>query len=255
MVLNDVFDAQIDARERPERPIPSGRIARASAANLGRYLLGCGFCLAWTAGFVAQSWWPGSIGSLLAGSILLYDGALKTTTAAPLVMGTCRFLNILFGMSLATSSRRMFFPPWGSTEIAIALGIGTYVAGLTWFARGEARSTSRQQLLGGTLVMLFGLLALEVSGRLELRPASYFTESDNWPVLWLALAAVILGRCLWAVWRLEPQSIRIAVRSSIRALVMIDAAIVLGLNGATWAWVIAALLVPMLLLERWVSTT
>ncbi len=29
MVLNDVFDAQLDARERPERPIPSGRIARA----------------------------------------------------------------------------------------------------------------------------------------------------------------------------------------------------------------------------------
>ena len=28
MVLNDVFDADADARERPERPIPSGRVAQ-----------------------------------------------------------------------------------------------------------------------------------------------------------------------------------------------------------------------------------
>ena len=27
MVLNDVFDAEIDADERPERPIPSGRVS------------------------------------------------------------------------------------------------------------------------------------------------------------------------------------------------------------------------------------
>jgi 4-hydroxybenzoate polyprenyltransferase len=255
IVLNDVFDAEIDTRERPERPIPSGRIARASAAKLGWVLLGCGICLAWTAGFLARSWWPGGIGSLLAGCILLYDGVLKTTAAAPLVMGACRFLNVLFGMSLAASSRWPLVDSWKATEMAIALGIGTYITGLTWFARGEARPGSRQQLLMGTLVMLFGLVALEVSGRMELRPASYFTESNNWPVLWLALAVVILGRCLWAAWRLETQSIQIAVRNSIRALIVIDAAIVLGFLGAGWAWVIVALLVPMLLLERWASTT
>ena len=28
MVLNDVFDADVDARERPWRPIPSGRVSR-----------------------------------------------------------------------------------------------------------------------------------------------------------------------------------------------------------------------------------
>ena len=27
MVLNDVFDARLDAVERPERPIPSGRVS------------------------------------------------------------------------------------------------------------------------------------------------------------------------------------------------------------------------------------
>ena len=35
MYLNDAFDANIDARERPERPIPSGQISRASVYGLG----------------------------------------------------------------------------------------------------------------------------------------------------------------------------------------------------------------------------
>ena len=34
MILNDVFDAQLDATERPDRPIPSGRIfSRRSGAR------------------------------------------------------------------------------------------------------------------------------------------------------------------------------------------------------------------------------
>jgi hypothetical protein len=35
MFLNDAFDAEIDARERPERPIPSGRIARRAVFAIG----------------------------------------------------------------------------------------------------------------------------------------------------------------------------------------------------------------------------
>src|SRR5688572_1337303 len=42
MVLNDVFDRERDARERPERPIPSGRVSVSSAALLGALLLAAG---------------------------------------------------------------------------------------------------------------------------------------------------------------------------------------------------------------------
>src|SRR2546423_324402 len=35
MVLNDFFDAQVDARQRPRRPIPSGRVRRGTAGWLG----------------------------------------------------------------------------------------------------------------------------------------------------------------------------------------------------------------------------
>src|SRR5262245_14565434 len=47
MVLNDVFDVDIDAREQPERPIPSGRVSRATAKSAGWGLLATGLLVAW----------------------------------------------------------------------------------------------------------------------------------------------------------------------------------------------------------------
>ena len=46
MVLNDVFDARLDAVERPERPIPSGRVSIRSAATAGGLLLVIGLVAA-----------------------------------------------------------------------------------------------------------------------------------------------------------------------------------------------------------------
>ncbi|MCO6457924.1 MAG: UbiA family prenyltransferase, partial [Pirellulaceae bacterium] len=42
MVLNDVFDIEVDRRERPERPLPSGRIPLGRARWLGLGMLGGG---------------------------------------------------------------------------------------------------------------------------------------------------------------------------------------------------------------------
>src|SRR5262245_27933466 len=47
MVLNDVFDADVDANERPDRPIPSGRITKLAAAACGLALLSSGAITTW----------------------------------------------------------------------------------------------------------------------------------------------------------------------------------------------------------------
>ena len=46
VVLNDVFDRDLDRVERPERPIPSGRVSTRKAAALGGGLLGGGVAAA-----------------------------------------------------------------------------------------------------------------------------------------------------------------------------------------------------------------
>jgi hypothetical protein len=52
-----------------------------------------------------------------------------------------------------------------------------------------------------------------------------------------------------------PLVVQQAVRNCLRSIVVIDAAIVLGFCGSFWGCSILALLAPMLLLERWASTT
>lgn len=135
MVLNDVFDSESDARDRPDRPIPSGRVSLRAATAAGWGLLAGGVLIAWFVSVQDNDWRPGAIATLLAACILLYDGALKRTRLAPIVMGECRTLNVLLGMSL-------MIIPWGEAEVLIAIGIGVYIMGVTIFARTDARISS-----------------------------------------------------------------------------------------------------------------
>src|SRR5207244_3615568 len=80
--------------------------------------------------------------------ILLYDVWLKRTWFGPVAMGSCRFFNVLLGLTIAeeTSLR------WPA-RIYIASVIGLYIVGVTWFARTEARTSKKAQLAGGASVM------------------------------------------------------------------------------------------------------
>src|SRR5205807_10637712 len=89
--------------------------------------------------------------ALLVGAILAYDGWLKRTWAGPFGMGACRFLNVLLGLSLTPQ-------PDSTHAVYLALIVGVYIIGVTWFARTEARASSQAALGGAALVMLAGLL-------------------------------------------------------------------------------------------------
>ncbi len=259
MVLNDVYDAAVDASERPERPIPSGRITLAAASRLGWSLLAGGVGLVWLASLLVSAWVPGVVGILLAGGIWVYDSvAAKHASLAPIVMAMCRSLNVLLAMCVAKFVAALDGdPPLTESERMIGcVGVAFYIAGITWFARAEAGTSNRWQLIGAMITMLVGLAAYAISPfLLHSRTTLLSVHEFGWAVLWLAIAGVILRRCALAVANPEPPLVQIAVRSALRSLIVIDAAIVLGFCGAAWGWAVLALLVPMLLLERWSSTT
>src|SRR5205807_5536293 len=54
MVWNDFFDIEQDRRERPDRPLPSGRISRVAAGWLGVGLLLAGCCFAAAVSWIRQ---------------------------------------------------------------------------------------------------------------------------------------------------------------------------------------------------------
>ena len=95
MALNDVFDTEIDRQERPGRPIPSGRVSRSFAGGLGAIGLVVGPLVAWLSGSSASL----VVAGVLAAVILAYDAGLKRTVLGPGVMGACRGLNLLLGLT------------------------------------------------------------------------------------------------------------------------------------------------------------
>jgi hypothetical protein len=86
MVLNDVFDAAIDARERPGRPIPSGRISKQAATIAGWGLLAIGAGLPWVVSILA-----GAIGVSIAVLVVFYELEHLRTASTASLMGLCRW--------------------------------------------------------------------------------------------------------------------------------------------------------------------
>ena len=260
MVLNDVFDLETDRQERPERPLPAGRIAWRAARRWGFALLLAGVAAGWATAVVAQP--DGALGrsgwvaALLAGCILAYDGGIKATRLGPVLMGGCRSLNVLLGASLAAGGGLapglLAFPPHA---LVAAAGLGVYVAGVTWYARREAAASEGWQLAGAILVMLGGMALLGLLHR-SLPPGFRPTLPEQWWLLMLGLLGLpIARRCAMALADPQPARVQAAVKHCLMSIIVLDAAVVFLVAGGGAALGVLSLLMPALLVGRWVYST
>lgn len=126
VVFNDVFDAELDSVERPERPIPSGLIPKSQAALLASVLLLLGVISATQVALYPS----GLIAALIVVFVLIYDKWAKHHPFfGPLIMGACRGLNLLLGISIV--------PDMLSTYWFIAFVPVLYIGAITMISRGE----------------------------------------------------------------------------------------------------------------------
>lgn len=252
MVLNDVYDVEIDARERPFRPLPSGRIPLRLAAHVGWEMLLLGAACAWAAGALAGATRCGIVATALAIAVVSYDKLLKRTPAAPLAMGACRTLNVLLGMSALSGG-------WQTPHLAIALGLGTYIVGVTWFARTEAVESRQASLAMATCVVFAGLAIVTLLPYWDNAepPLARFARGlgNGWHFLCAAMAAAILRRCVRAVLDPSPALVQAAVKNCIWSLIILDAVVCVAARGPLAGLAIVALLAPAMLLGRWIYAT
>jgi len=236
--LNDYFDAEEDARERPERPIPSGDVSRGGALALGVVLLSGGVVVALlVAGVIA-----GATAGALALSVLLYDGVFKGSAAGFLFMGASRGLNVLLGVA-AAGVALIELPTW---VLAVPVLVSLYIAGVTYMAEGETDAGGRGPVLAamaGAVAATLGVVAL-VAVR---QP----------PPVEMGLAFVFLiGFLVWVGRPLRaayadpaPDVVGPAVGACVLGLSVLDAAFA-AVVGAAWATAALAFVVPAVGLSR-----
>lgn len=242
IVLNDVFDRHVDARERPTRPIPSGAVALPVAIALGAGLMAAGIAIAWWIGRA-----PGTLSIFLTQSILLYDAGLKKTIVGPIVMGACRGLDLALGIACGLP----LDTPWPAIAIAGPIVLALYVAGLTYIARDEVDgNTTRRARTGLALLAVLGAAVLVGLVAAPNLPATRWA----WP--WIALVLVLAWRNWSPVWHHhDGRSTGRAIGGGIMLIPLIDATVCAVAGEPLWAATVALLIFPALVLKQFFSPT
>jgi 4-hydroxybenzoate polyprenyltransferase len=145
---------------------------------------------------------------------------------------------------------------WQTVHWVVAAGIGVYIAGVTLFARSEARISARAQLALGAAVLVAGIaLVASTPEWIQGDEWPLWTVPERWYIFWGLMGLWIAGRCVRAIATPAPMYVQLAVKNCIFALVILDAYTVLLVQDVAWAIVILALLVPTLLLGRFIYAT
>lgn len=226
VVFNDVFDAELDAVERPERPIPGGLVKKEEAALLGILLLAGGIIAAF---FVHWSFMPSGILALaIAAAAVLYDKWGKhRTVLGPINMGLCRGLNLLLGMSVVPE---VIFSYW-----YIALIPVLYIAAITMISRGEVHGGRKNTLY--TAALFYGIVIACIA------VVSVLNYALVYSILFIMLFAVMIFLPLRKAMQ-NPQGPLIgkAVKAGVISLIMMNAAWAASFQNLYLALVIVLLL-------------
>jgi 4-hydroxybenzoate polyprenyltransferase len=221
IVLNDVFDRDLDRVERPERPIPSGRIPASRAAALGGGLLAAGIGAAAAVNRTAVL-----VALAIAASVLLYDAWGKRHAIGPLNMAMCRALNLMLGVAAVPAALPH---AWHIAGVPLL-----YIYAITSISRGEVHGGSRRSAGSALMVMLasVGVLTLIAS-----RAGAWMLPAF---ILIAALAWRVVPAFMAAARQPAPATIRTAVKRGILSLVLLDAALAAAFAGPMYAAVVLA---------------
>jgi hypothetical protein len=230
IVLNDVFDLELDKVERPERPIPSGQVTQKQALTLALSLYAIGIIFAFlcspTSGIIA-------IG--IAACASLYDKYGKHhRLLGPLNMGTCRGLNFLLGMSI--------LPFYMISDVFFISFIPViFVAAITLTSQGEVLGNNKLSVIFA--LVLDGIIAGILLSLGWFGVMNYFGGMMKF---WVALPFITLwiamnfSAKLKAITHNEPKNIMKAVKMGVISLIPLNASYVAGFSN--WMFGLAVLL-------------
>ncbi len=224
MALNDYADREIDALERPGRPIPSGRVSPGFALGLAAGLTGAAAVLA----VAADGTRALKVVAPLAAMVWGYDLALKSSPAGTPGMSACRGLDVVMGA--------------GAHGAARALPAAAVVAAHT----AVVTEVSRREVEGGSAAL--ATRAVAATGAVAAASAGLsLARARGWAGRAAALALVgayagVVGRAhAHAIADPSPQRLQRAVGTGILGLIPLEAGLLAGAGAPVPAAGVASL--------------
>ena len=213
IIFNDVFDAELDAIERPERAIPSRRVSKLYAVLLGIVLFIIG---------IAAAFWVNIAAALIAVAIatcaLLYDSIAKHHVLfGPLVMGSCRGGNLMLGSALLPGALPYLWP--------LAFLPIFYIGSITLISQGEVHGGSKRTGVFATIIVICItalLMLLSIIKSYDLMAATPFA---------LLFGAMVIPAFMYAATDPSPDTIKKAVKRGVVSLIILNSAFAAGFAG------------------------
>jgi 4-hydroxybenzoate polyprenyltransferase len=225
VVMNDVFDAELDKIERPERPIPSGLISKSEGAGLGITLLIVGVAF----GFLV-SVLSGALALAIAVAALVYNRWSKHHSfLGPLNMGLCRGLNLLLGLSIISEQLAEY---WYLGIVPVV-----YIAAITMVSQGEVYGGKRATLYVAAFFYLLAMTGILIASVAR----DQFVTTLGFIILWALMVFMPLRN---AIRQPVGKMLGKAVKAGVLALILMNAAWAAAF-GVTYLALIIVLLLPL----------
>lgn len=233
IVLNDYFDIEIDKRERPSRPLPSGNVSKRHAMAIVIVALLIANTIALVVGPISLA-----VSLALTFAIIAYNYRLKHGLLGPFAMGGARFLNVIFGASPA-----LLYINNHSFAIvgAAAASLFLYIVAITILSKKEAGNERPNSTIASLIV--FGVISAIAALGLLLQLQWAF-------LLNLSIFAAVMIVTFKQHLTKEMPSVQKAIRNMVISIIIIDSVFVTGTAGLPYGLATLLLIAPAVILAK-----
>lgn len=238
IVFNDFFDLKTDLKERPFRPLPSGKVSKRSALTLAIAMILIANVVALMVGTTSLM-----ISATLSGVILAYNYAAKSGRFGPSVMGLARFLNVFLGASPALFATSEL--PWFTLFAASILF--AYVYSITLLSRKEVDKYDEAHRK--SILQSFYLLA-GVALSTALFSAYYGTPEVLVFVILFSVVFYLPFRGILSKEAVHAPTIQNIVKNLVLSIIILDSVFIAAFAGLLYGAASLAIVVLPIILAR-----
>ena len=235
IIFNDYFDVEVDRKERPFRPLPSGKVSKKTALQLGFVLMTSAVLIS-----ISVSWLSFAIAVSLACAIFGYNYRLKHYKFfGPVTMGCTRFLNVILGASVS-----IHFPIQSNflQPLFAASSVFAYVAIISLFSRKEMKGTSSRRIS-----VLFSLV-YAITASIAIATLFGFFKISIFSILipFILIQSIILKQSISG----NAVAIQGGIKWMVISIIILDSTFVSGTAGLSYGLITLLFLAPSVILSR-----